>query len=398
MDIEQVRRVRADIPALQRYVWFQNGGVSVTPGAIAEEHIRLMRELLTRGPMHIVYPDEEYPRREQSMARLARFFAVAPAELALMRGVSEGSQTILRGLAWQPGDQIITTVEEEASVFLPTLHVRDRLGLEVVKAPLVDDLEGQCAAIESCLTKRTRLIALSHVTTDLGYRLPVEQICQLARARGVLTFVDMAHSMGLYPIDLHAIGCDFAGILSYKWMYAPYAAGVLYVRKDRLDEVAVTYAGGRAEAWVDHETDSYALKETAGRFEYGPWSWPLIHAWAFAVDYLTDIGREQIWARTVDLATRLKQGLEAIPNVKLYTPMSPHLSAALVSFGVDGWDGRALAQALREKWNIIIKPLYISANGLRASVPFFLLEEEIDLLLEAIATLAAKPQGKRGTP
>jgi cysteine desulfurase/selenocysteine lyase len=398
MDIGQVRRVRADIPALKRYVWFQNGGVSVTPAAIAEEHIRLMRELLTRGPMHIVYSDEEYPRREQSMARLSQFFAVAPAELALMRGVSEGYQTILRGLAWQSGDQIVTTVEEESSVFLPTLHVRDRLGVEVVKAPLVDDLEGQCAAIESCLTDRTRLIALSHVTTDLGFRLPVEQICQLARARGVLTFVDMAHSMGLYPIDLHAIGCDFAGILSYTWMYAPYAAGVLFVRQEQLNAVAVTYAGGRAEAWLDHETDTYALKETASRFEHGPWSWPLVHAWAFAADYLTDIGRDQIWARTVDLTARLKQGLAAIPGVTLYTPVSPYLSAALVSFGVAGWEGWALAQVLRERWNIIIKPLYISANGLRASVPFFLLEDEIDLLVEAVATLAPIRQARKGSP
>lgn len=396
MDLERVRRVRDNIPALKRYVWFQNGGVSVTPAAIAEEHIRLMRELLTRGPMHIVYPDEEYPRRKQSMARLARFFGADSTEIALMRGVSEGYQTILRGLAWQPGDQIITTVEEEASVFLPTLHLRDRMGVEMVKVPLVADAEGQCAAIERCLTERTRLIALSHVTTDLGYRLPVEQICTLARARGVLTFIDMAHSMGLYPIDLHVIGCDFAGILSYKWMYAPYAAGVLFVRQEQLDTVAVTYAGGRSERWIDHQADTYALKETAGRFEHGPWSWPLIHAWAFAAGYLSDLGLDEIWARTVQLTTRLKQGLVTIPGVTLYTPMSPHLSAALVSFGVAGWEGQALAQTLRENWNIIIKPLYISANGLRASLPFFLLEEEIDLLLEAIAALVAKPQGKKG--
>ena len=56
-----VEKIRADIPALAQYVWFQNGGVSVTPRAIASEHARLMEELVVRGPMHIVYPDEEYP-------------------------------------------------------------------------------------------------------------------------------------------------------------------------------------------------------------------------------------------------------------------------------------------------------------------------------------------------
>ena len=361
----------------------------MTPKPIAQAHLDLMQELLTRGPLHIIYPDEEYPRRARTIARLAAFFGVAPNELALMRGVSEGYQTILRGLAWQAGDQILTTTEEEAALLLPTLHVRDRLGIEIIKVPLHDDATAQLQAIERRLTDRTRLIAISHVTTDLGFRLPLEQICQLAQARGVLTFVDMAHSAGLFPLNLSQIGCDFAGLLSYKWMYAPYAAGLLYVRKERLDDVAVIYAGGRAEAWIDFETDAYALKESAGRFEYGPWSWPLVHTWAFAADYLTDIGLDDIWTRTKTLTTRLKDGLRAIPGVTLFTPVAPNRSASLVSFGVKGWQGAELAQTLRERWNIIIKPLYISANGLRVSVPFFLLEAELDLLVEAIETLAA---------
>jgi len=100
MDLDAIR---ADFPALKQYTWFQNGGVSITPAPVAEEHTRLMQELLTRGPMHIVYPDEEYPRRRQTMERLARFFAVEPEELALMRGVSEGFQTVLRGMEWSAG-------------------------------------------------------------------------------------------------------------------------------------------------------------------------------------------------------------------------------------------------------------------------------------------------------
>lgn len=346
--------------------------------------MRLMQELLERGPLHIVYPEEEYPRRERTMQRLAHFFGVKPETLCLMRGVSEGYQTVLRGLEWQPGDQILITTEEEAALFLSTLHLRDRKGIEVVKVPLLENADAQLAAFEERFTERTRLIAISHVTTDLGYRLPVKQICQLARSRGILTFLDMAHSAGLYPIDLHDLGCDFAGLLSYKWMYAPYAAGLLFIRRERLTELQVTYAGGRAESWIDFASDAYALKETAGRFEYGPWSWPLVHTWAFAADWLTNIDLEQIWSRTVALTTRLKEGLTANPRVTCYTPLSPESSASLVSFGVAGWDGPTLAQTLRERSDIIIKPLYISADGLRASIPFFMLEEEIDLLLETL--------------
>ncbi len=386
-----VEKIRADIPALEQYVWFQNGGVSVTPRAIAAEHARLMEELVTRGPMHIVYPDEEYPRRVRAKAALARFFGVAPSELALMRGVSEAYQTVLRGLDWRRGDQLLITEEEEAALHLPSLHLRDRHGVEVVKVPLLVDPEEQLDAFAARISERTRLVAVSHVTTETGFRLPVEQLCGLARERGVLTFVDIAHSAGLFPIDLYELNCDFAGILSYKWMYAPYAAGALYVHPDRLEALQLTYAGGRAEAWLRYDTDDYALKEGAERFEYGPWSWPLVHTWAFAAGYLTEIGLDSIWERTAQLTHRLKQALGAIPGVTLLTPLEAGRSAALAAFSVVNWDGEALTRALRERRPkpIIVRPLTIAHNGVRASVPFFLLEEEIDLLADAVGSLAA---------
>jgi selenocysteine lyase/cysteine desulfurase len=385
-----ILKLRENIPALQNYVWFQNGGVSVTPREIASVHAALMQELFERGPMHIIYPNEEYPRRTNTMRRLAAFFGVSADELSLMRGVSEGYQTILRGLDWREGDQVMITTEEEQSLYIATLHLRDVRGVEVIKLPLIDDPAAQLQAAAERLTERTRLIAISHVTTDLGFRLPIRAICDLARSRGVLTFVDMAHAAGLFPTDLRELGMDFAGILSYKWMYAPYAAGLLYLRRERLDDIRVMYAGGRAEAWFDNAADTFALKETAERFQYGPWSWPLVHAWAAAADYLCDIGLENIWARTAALTTRLKTGLAQIPGVVIHTPAAPEASAALVSFSVAGWDGDDLSGALRARWNIMIKALYLSANGLRASVPFFLLDAEIDLLVDAIAILAAE--------
>ena len=387
---EELLRVRDDFPALRQYVWFQNGGVSITPRPVAERHAALMRELYERGPLHIVYPDEEYPRRRASVARIARFCGAAPDELALMRGVSEAYLTVLRGIDWQPGDEIVLTEDEEAALLLPSLHLRDRVGVRVVKVPLCADPAEQVAAFAARLSERTRLVAISEVTTDVGFRLPVATICALARERGALSFLDLAHAVGLWPYDLHALGCDFAGLLSYKWMYAPYAAGALYVRRERLDALAVTYAGGRAERWLDFEGDAYALHDSAERFQFGPWSWPLIHAWAAALDYLDGIGIARIWARTAALTDRLKAGLLAIPGLALYTPLPAEQSAALVTFGLAGWSGEALRLALRERWNVIIKPLPHGREGLRTSVPFFLLEEEIDLLVAALRTLATE--------
>ena len=382
-----LQRVRAEIPALENYTWFQNGGVSLTPAPVADEHARLMRELLTRGPMHIVYPDEEYARRQQSMRRIADFFDADADELALMRGVSEAFQTVLRGMTWQAGDEIMISEEEEAAVLLPALHLRDRHRVRVVKLPLTDDSERQLALFREAMTERTKLVALSHVTTDRGFRLPVQAICEIARRQSISTFLDLAHSAGLFPLSLHALGCDYAGLLSYKWMYSPYAAGALYVRRERIADLELTYAGGRAEKFLDFAEDRYKLHDTAERFQYGPWSWPLVHAWAFACDYLSELGLDEIWNRTSRLTARLKEGLKQIPEITLETPLDSGCSAALVALSVDGWTGDELAVTLRERWKMIVKPQPAHQNGLRISVTFFQLEEEIDNLLESLRTL-----------
>ena len=385
---ETISQIRSGIPPLRRYTWFQNGGVSVTPEPIAAKHARLMRELYERGPMHIVYPDEEYPRRAETIARLARFFGADPNELALMRGVSEGFQTVLRGIDWQAGDRLLISADEEEALLLAALHLRDVESVEVLQVPLEDDPDAQLAAYGDRMSERTRLVAFSHVTTDLGYRLPAKEICAVARGHGAYSFVDLAHSAGLFPIDLHDLGCDFAGILSYKWMYSPYAAGLLYVRQNRLDDLNVRYAGGRAEAWLDFDAQTYGLHDSAERFQFGPWSWPLVHAWAFAADWLTELDVDAIWNRTAALTNMLKTGLKEISGGRLLTPELAGRSAALVSLDLDGWSGETLTSALRQDRNIIVKPVPHGRPGIRTSLPFFLLEEEVELLVDALADMA----------
>lgn len=386
----ELQQLRAQFPALANFVWFQNGGVSLTPTPVARAHIELMEELLARGPLHVLYPEQEVPKRRQTLERLAMYLGVEADELALMRGVSEAFQTVLRGLCWQPGDRIVISGDEEAAVLLPCLHLRDRHGVEVVKLPLTDDEPQMLAAAAEALTPSTKLLALSHVTTDLGFRLPVAPLCELARSRGVLSFLDLAHSTGVVPMQLRDLACDCAGLLSYKWMMAPYAAGLLWVRQERLHDIEVSYAGGRSEQWLDFSTDTYQLPDTAQRFQYGPWSWPLVHAWAVSVQWLDDVGMERIWQRVAGLTAALKQGLGAIDGAEVFTPAASAASAGLVSFGLRDWKGPALATALKREWNIVIKPLPHSQEGLRASLPFYLLEAEVDLLLKALHTLAQR--------
>jgi selenocysteine lyase/cysteine desulfurase len=153
------------------------------------------------------------------------------------------------------------------------------------------------------------------------------------------------------------------------------------VREPDRELVAVTYAGGRSESRLDWLTREFEFKPGAERYQFGPWSWPLIHAWGRSLDFLESYGVEAIWSRTCELTNRFKAGVMASKHLDLFTPFTSDDSAALVSFGIADSDANDLRDRLREKHNIVIKAIYATRKGMRASFPFFLLEEEIDFLL-----------------
>lgn len=387
IDLEAVRR---DFPVLAHGPYFDNGTVSLTPASVTATLERIGRDVLNYGPPHVVRPNVEYPRRETTLARIAGFLGTKRERIALVRGVSEAFQTVLRGLTWQPGDEIVITEDEENALRLPAVHMRDTMGVNVVKLPFAAAASNPSQALSDVLTERTRLIALSHVTTSLGYRYPVTALCEIARSHGIPSFVDVAHSAGVVPMKLDDLGCDFAGIVSYKWMYGPYAAGALYARPESIERIGLLYAGNRSEAWFDHESDTYGLHSDARRFEYGPFAWSIVHGWAAALDYLNGIGHDKILARTRELVAALRSGLLGIEGVEVATP-PPETSGALVTFSIAGMTATDVRDRLLDEYHIRIKALP-NDRHLRASLAFYVLDTEVDILIHAINRLAAIPR------
>jgi selenocysteine lyase/cysteine desulfurase len=399
VDAAELARWRAEFPALETFTWLQNGGVSLVPRSVHAVHVELLAEAVDRGPLHIAWPDEEYPRREASRARVARFLGVDPGTVAITRGVSEALQHVLRSIEWAPGDEIVLTDDEEAALEVPALQLRDERGvrlrhLAVGDGAGADELRERFRAL---LGPRTRLVALSHVTTDLGVRLPVERLVAEAEGRGIPVFVDTAHSAGTIPVDLGALGASYVGVVSYKWMLAPYAAGALVIRPDRIATTPVRWAGGRSERRLDHRAQTMELHAGARRFELGPWSWPLVHAWAAALDLVDAVGVARIEARAAVLTQRLIVGLSGHPDVRILTPMRPSERAALIAFTVRGWTGPDLERHLRAAANIVVRALLNAHDGVRASTAYFTSEAEVDALVDAIGRLpTSRPGGTDG--
>lgn len=389
-DFDDLIAHRKDFPALDQFIWFDNGVVSITPLPVAHEYMDRIEEVTRRGPAHVCFPAEEYPRRSASRQRIAGFIGAHEQDIAFVRGVSEGYRTVLCGLDWKPGDHLIISSDEEAALLLPSLYLRDTVGVDLTFLPAGRTDDEIMETLESSMTDRTRLIATSHVTTNLGARMPVEQICSRARERGILSFVDVAHSIGLSPLTVADIGADFLGMVSYKWLFGPYAVGILWTDPSAVSQINLRYAGNRSEVFLNEATLEYELRSSGQRFEFGPGTWPVIHAWATAVDYVDALNTTIIWERTNTLASQLKTELAGIDGVHVVTPFEPQRSAALVAFQIDGTDNELVSSQLRERDNIRMKFVPKYQGTLRASISFFTLEEEINSLVAAVARIAGQ--------
>jgi cysteine desulfurase / selenocysteine lyase len=386
IDVEALQR---DFPAHGAPICFDNGSVSLTPRPVAAGLADELRDVFEHGPPHVLRPDEEYPRREHTLERIAGFLGTARENIALTRGVSEAFQIVLHGIDWRRGDRIIVTEDEEASLLLPVLQLADVHGVEVIQLAWRELAElGARASLERQLDERTRLLAISHVTTNVGYRYPARELCELTRARGIPSFVDVAHSIGVIPVTLDELGCDFAGVVSYKWMYGPYAAGALYVRPGSVDAIALRYAGIRSERSLDPQAMTYALHDDARRFEYGPWSWSIVHAWGRAIEYLESIGADAICQRTASLVDDVRARLGGLPGVTVLTPPSEQ-AAALVTFTVAGLASTTAHERLLTEANVRVKVVPGPGERVRASIALYTSDDDVDRLIGGVAALMA---------
>lgn len=385
-------RVRGDFAvASEPGTWLVGGVVNPVPEPVGRRVQRELQEWFTWGAPHVLRPDDEERRRAGMLRVLAASAGVAPADVALVRGVGEGYQCVLRGIDWRPGDRVVLSDDEEGALLLPTLQLAADEGVEL---DIVRPRAGGVYHAEDFaerFTAKTRLVAFSEVTTEFGSRLPAHDIAAAARAAGCLSFVDVAHSAGLGVTDLTRMGCDAAGLLSYKWHYGPYGLGLLYLTGEARERIRLRYAGGRAHRSLRHPAGPFALHRGTRAYQYGPWLWAMVAGWAGSVEYLAALGWEGIAVHTAALAGSLKRELARVGGVTVETPPDAAASAALVSFSVAGYSSEALAGALWKDAGVRVKARQNSV-GVRAGVALFTTTGDVERLLDGVRSLA----GRRG--
>src|SRR5687767_11899848 len=199
-----------------------NGGVSPSPRIVTEALVRYIwqQEDATAYTMWQILE----PQSETIRTGLAEMFGCDREEIAITRNASESLETLLMGMDLKSGDEILTTTQDYPRN-LTTLRQRERregLVLKLVKIPIPPkNLNEITNAFAAGITDRTRLILVSHQVNITGQITPVKAVCEMARAKGIETIVDGAHSFAQFDFKQKDLACDYFGTSLHKWLYAP---------------------------------------------------------------------------------------------------------------------------------------------------------------------------------
>jgi cysteine desulfurase/selenocysteine lyase len=334
---------------------------------------------------------------EGARRTLAGFInAKSPDEVVWVRGTTEGINLVAS--AWarprlRPGDELLLTVAEHASNLLPWRLVAEQSGATVRYVEVDDEGRIRLDDLDRKLSKRTRLLAFSHVSNVAGFINPAAQICARARATGACVIIDAAQSAPHVPLDVQSLGCDFLVFSGHK-MLGPMAVGVLWGRRERLEEMAPYQAGSN----MAHEVDftSQQLEHAARKFGAGTPNVSGAVGLAAAVEYLRSRDRAAIERREAHLTQYGLDQLSQISGLRLLGPHSAWQRVPVFSFVVAGsspaeilhyLDARGIAIRAGDLAALPLLKRFGVTQAARASCYLYSDPTEIDRLAAALRDL-----------
>ena len=311
---------------------------------------------------------------------LESFIGAWPGSIALLRNTTEAMNNAAAGLDLQPGDEVLSTTHEHIGGRCCWELLAKRRGIVYrTFAPPLDPANDAelVTAWQQQVTPRTKVLSISQVLFSTGMLQPVAALVRWARSRGIITVIDGAHPPGMLATNVQAIDADFYATSTHKWLLGPKGTGLLVVRPDRI-----------ATTWPLIGSGDWAATDIRRFEDVGTSNGSLIVGLRAAVAFQNAIGREAIELRTRALATKLFDALGALPRVRLVSPRSAAMRAAMVSFTMAG----ATAEKLQGYLGAArIRTRRIAEFGyeyLRLSTHIYVLPGDIDRTVELLRNAA----------
>mgnify|MGYP001215060620 FL=1 len=383
-----VLKIREQMPVCQNMTYVNTGWSGPSPISVVNAIKDRLDLEMNQGPT----TSEVYQAGRDIQAKIktamAALINASVDEVCVTRNTTEGLNIVMNGLTWKEGDEIITCDLEHSSVLIPSYYQQHRHGavVKVLKFNPNENRESILEKISDAITDRTKMVFLSHVEYSTGLRMPVKEIRQLTKDRGILMLLDGAQSAGHIALDMKDLDCDFYSIPGQKWLLGPEGVGALYIRQDLIRQVQSTFVAGRSSLSPGNPYGFEPNVESMDKFLLTSTSVALQAGALEAIGFVNEAGVSAIEERDLDLSTILKQALVDVPGINLLSPMDRQDSTGLVSLTVDGMTPEEAVNRLWQEHRIVCRQVSFPP-GLRISLHFFNTEEEVEQVVEAIKGL-----------
>ena len=395
-----VSRIRADFPILSRQVnnkplvYLDNGASAQKPQVVIDAITQAYSSEYANVHRGLHYLSNlATDKYEAVRGKLARFLNAASEEhIVLNSGTTEGINLVAYGWAmprFEAGDEIVLSIMEHHANIIPWHFLRERLG---VKRTWVDvDINGDLdpEAVIAAIGPKTKLVAITQMSNVLGTVVDVKSITQEAHARGVAVLVDGSQAAVHMAVDVQDIGCDFYAITGHK-LYGPSGSGAIYIKPERLAEMRPFMGGGDMIRDVGREEVTYNTPPMM--FEAGTPGIVQQIGLGVAVDYMMEIGMQEIAAHEASICAYARQKLDGLNWLTVQGQSAS--KGAIFSFTLDGAAHAHDISTVLDKKGIAVRaghhcaqPLmdHLSVNATcRASFAMYNTTAEVDALVEGL--------------
>jgi len=409
----EILRIREDFPILKTEVnghplaYLDSGATSQRPLAVLDaerEFLTTLNSAVHRGAHTLAAEATEV--FEEARAAVARFVGADDDEIIWTSNATEAINLVAyafsnasagRGGAdaerfrLGEGDEIVTTEMEHHANLIPWQELAARTGATLRVIPLDDDGALRLDEIETHITERTKVVAVTHVSNVLGVINPIDQLIGAAHAVGALVLLDACQSAPHLPLDVKQLDVDFAVLSGHK-MLGPTGVGALYGRRELLAAMPPFLTGGSMITTVTTTHAEYLPPPQ--RFEAGTQRVSQAVALAAAVAYLEDVGMPRIAAHEAHLGRRLVDGLAAIDGVRVLGADIDLPRVGLASFDIPGIHSHDVGQFLDDRGIAVrvghhcAQPLHRRlgvTSSTRASTYLYSTDAEVDAFLDGVA-------------